>query len=232
MDISKIYPVILTCARGSDIIRDFTSSYQTELAGLVDFQRPLIQVDVTIVKELDTGYLKSLAGLCSKMVVIHETEPNSTAYASIQQGAHQALFSALEMTEENDYILFLEDDIRFSTRMKEFLSALQFPEGCGMYTLYLPGNGHAVIGKEGEIDAETFFGTQAVLFPRKALQQLKENLNYVLSTYPPGYDIQWSRGMRDLGYTINQAPESYVQHIGHGSMMHPDRFHTSARFVQ
>lgn len=243
MILSQIQPVILSCDRtASGVTTKFTASYRRMREPLsFAWRNPVVCVDLTSSACLTGSYVQSLASLWPKQVVMHPPEqdqpacssPDQAAYDSIQAAAHLAMRSVWgyvqTRVEDLRYVLWMEDDIEFSSVFARRLGEFAWPPGAGMVSLYRPGHGHDE-GSGGRIPVDCFYGTQAVLFSFDAMRIIVEKEAEMLANWPPGYDIQWSRHLNAHGLGLHQTPTSLVQHIGVESKMHPDRFHQSEVF--
>ena len=139
-----------------------------------------------------------------------------SSYDSVQNGMGSILARALQETREGDAILFLEDDIVFSTRFLQTLQALDMPDDAGFISLFQPGTGYG----SRVIDPGRFYGTQCVLFPRRAVQEMVDHWDLLINNFLPGYDIRWSRFLASRGYRLYCTDRAYVQHIGRYSALH------------
>lgn len=219
IELSSIQPVLLTCNRPGymKVFTDFVASY----VGAVqpsELRSPAILLDQTFSDDLSNEYVKTLAMLNPSIVRTsgHGAHPTQLeAYNSIQNSANRALQLGLELADAAygiKFILFIEDDIKFSSRFTQALEIMDYPNS-GMTSLYLPGEGHQHNGN-GRIRTDQFYGTQAVLFPVKVVRLLIENEQLMMLYAPPGYDIRWSRYIDSLGFDLYQSKHSFVQHTG------------------
>lgn len=226
----EIVAVVLTCAAPSnaEAFERFTKSFDENV-----FLSPIIYLDISQYRDLSLEYMSGVYDrLLPRKMRIH-ARCMDNAYHSVQHAANEALSFGLENCPEDGYVLFLEDDVIFSSQFHSYLEDMEFPDGCGMLSLYLPGGGHPTITTSGAVNVDAFYGTQAVLFPYKALKELMDTEITWMQKYGAGYDIRWSRGMRDLGYSVNQTEVSLVQHIGENSRLHGDgRYHRTERFLE
>ena len=149
-------------------------------------------------------------------------------YDSVQEAANLALKLALENSAPEDYILFMEDDIAFSSRFAEKVANTYLGPETGFLTLYLPGNGYGF----HILDSSHFYGTQCILFTRKAVEEIILNREYMMANFLPGYDIRWSRFLAHKGYVLYCTDASYVQHLPRHSRLHQiDGTHLSHCFL-
>ena len=221
----RIVPLILSCERDVSLTERFVSSYLTVQAGLA---RPLVVVDISASPGLSARYLSLIASLDPRAVVIHSREPDQDLYNSVQEAVNLGFQYALKEAGPNDLILFIEDDIVFSSRFLAGLKTVEVQSDVGFISLYQPGNGYGA----REIAAGQFYGTQCVLFPRKAAAEIADNWEELKKYIPPGYDIRWSRFLGERGYKLLCTDYSYVQHIGSAlSRLHGHGSHTSSNFV-
>jgi hypothetical protein len=246
MENNDVQPAILTCGAPSnaEAFSRFVASWRRDVVGISPlseaihpYRNPVVVLDTTLHQELDGQYLQNLAALWPERVEVHQRCQviDDSLYESIQHAAHRTLWLGLEQAEKvgAGYVLFIEDDVIFSSQFQAQLAGMRFPPNMGMLTPYLPGTGHPMTGKTTrEVDIDCFYGTQAILFPVTALRYLRNTEPTWTREFSPGYDIRWSRAMRNLGFTVHQTEKSYVQHIGRASRLHSDdRFHESGVFV-
>jgi hypothetical protein len=206
-----VVPLILTCER--PVAADFFGSFHTVRTGM---QRPVIVIDLSTIDRLSPCYLALVSSVEPVAVYIHAKEPGLTSYDSVQTGIKTVLERALQETTEEDSILFLEDDVVFSSRFLEILQTLKMPHDAGFMSLYQPGAGYG----SHIIDPNGFYGTQSVLFPRRVVQELVDHWDVLIRNFLPGYDIRWSRFLASRGYRLYCTDRSYVQHIGKDSALH------------
>ncbi len=160
-------------------------------------------------------------------MLVHAREPGLSTYDSVQLAANLALALAAEHAEEGDYILFLEDDLLFSSRFAEVVSNTYLGPETGFFTLYQPGDGYG----SDVIDPECFYGSQCLLFTVPAVRQIVYHSEDMMARFLPGDDIPWSRFLADSGYKLYAADRSYVQHQPCPSRLHKLPAHASRRFV-
>jgi hypothetical protein len=218
-------PLILTCDRDLSITEKFVSSYKTVQSGL---GKPVVVIDISSSPKLSTRYISLIASIDPKTIYIHSRENDMSIYDSVQEAVNSGLQKVLEETKSDDNILFLEDDIIFSSQFIKKLYSLGIHQDTGFISLYLPD------GEYGSliIDPNRFYGTQCVLFLRKVLEEIVNNYEYIKSHIPPGYDIRWSRFLAERGYKLYCTDYSYVQHIPAISRLHGHNSHISTSFLK
>ena len=148
-------------------------------------------------------------------------------YDSVQEAVDFAFNRALEETANDDLILFMEDDIVFSSRFLQELLSMPIEPDTGFVSLYAPGSEYG----SHEIRPDQFYGTQCVLFPRRSIQEIVQNWIEIKTRIPPGYDIRWSRFLGERGYKLYCTNRSYVQHLQSRSRLHNSSSHVSNSFV-
>jgi hypothetical protein len=227
-DMDRVVPLILTCDR--DALREFVASFHRVRTAM---EEPIVVIDMSTVERLSAEYLTLIASMEPRAVFVHGRESGMKSYDSVQFGIGFVLAKAVAETAESESILFLEDDVVFSSCFVEALQALELPADAGFVSMYLPGDGFG----SRIINPEEFWGTQCILFPRWAVQEMAENWDHLMANFQPGYDIRWSRYLAARGYKLYCTDRSYVQHVGKYSTLHgprPDNlaeFMTSRRFV-
>lgn len=160
------------------------------------------------------------------MIAIH-APPNEYFYESVQDAANFALRTALEEIDDDSHVLFLEDDIIFSSHFLDRLAPVRSESGFGLFTFYLPGHG---FGGE-RIAPNDFYGTQCVLFPRNAVEVIVQGREEMDKQFPPGYDFRWARYLASMGFSLHATEKSYVQHLGTLSRLSGGNQHYSHVFV-
>jgi len=185
-----------------------------------------VLVDLSASPRVTADYLNAIASLSPAWVDFHPREPDKSVYDSVQEAATLALARVLPDTADGDMILFLEDDVVFSSGFAEMLAATRLPDGAGFLTLYSPGGGYGT----HEINPDHFYGTQAVLFSRAAAADIAEHQAQMQSEILPGYDIRWSRWLAKRGFRLYATAVSWVQHVGSQSRLHDGGSHASAIF--
>ncbi len=220
-----IVPVILTCDRGPSTFPDFVESFETVRDTVAP---PVVIVDISASCRLSAAHIALVGQLAPRSVFIHSRLAGASQYDSVQDGACFALQCALQETGSRSAILFIEDDVVFSSHFPEALRSAPRDESVGFFTFYLPGMGFG----GDPVPSERFYGTQCVLFPRSSVELLIENYAQVSTEFPPGYDIRWSRFLAAQGRQIRAPVSSYVQHLGVVSRLHGNRgSHQSACFL-
>jgi hypothetical protein len=207
----RVVPLILTCER--PVTAEFFASFHTVRTGMLP---AVIVIDLSTIDRLSPGYLELVCSADPVAVYIHAKDPGLSSYDSVQSGIKTVLESALQETKEEDSILFLEDDVVFSSRFLETLQALKMPHDAGFMSLYQPGAGYG----SRIIDPNRFYGTQCILFPRPVVQEMADQWEVMMTNFLPGYDIRWSRFLASRGYRLYCTDRSYVQHIGKDSALH------------
>jgi hypothetical protein len=223
---ARIVPVILTCERNLGVTRKFVGALRTIRRALPP---PVVVVDLSCMERVTGEYLSLVAALDPQSVYFHPREAGATCdYDSVQYAANFALEKALAEAGADDYVLFMEDDITFSTRFVEKIRSLYLGAETGFVTLYQPGSGYGF----HILDPERFYGTQCVMFTRRAVAEIIANREEMMKNFRPGYDIRWSRFLASRGYTLYCTDHSYVQHLPSVSRLHGLGSHTSYNFVR
>ena len=210
---SPIQPVILTCERDLNVTRQFVSSLR---AIRHEIPAPVVVVDLSGTERLSGEYLALLGSIEPRAVFVHPREPGLSPYDSVQEAANFALARALAEAGPEDYILFMEDDIYFSSDFTRKLHSMYLGPETGFITLYQPGDGYGF----HIIDPEKFYGTQCLIFTHRAVEEIVEQRDFMMANFWPGYDIRWSRFLASRGYVLYCAERSYVQHIQSASRLH------------
>ena len=219
----RIVPVILTCGRDVAVTRQFAASFR-EVSHVLD--PPRAWVDLSASPRVGADYLAVLASLAPAWVEFHPREPGQSVYDSVQEAATLALARVLPETGPDDTILFLEDDIIFSTGFAEMISTTRLAGDAGFLTLYTPGHGYGT----APLNPDQFYGTQAVLFSRAGAADIVEHQAQMQAEILPGYDIRWSRWLAQRGFRLYATADSWVQHVGSQSRLHQGGSHASAVF--
>lgn len=223
---NQVAPVVLTCAAAPGYTRSFVESYLQQVAAKLP--SPVVLLDLTATRRLPGDYLADLARLAPRAMHVHPQLDGASAYDSVQDAAFQALAAARqELRDDEGFILFLEDDVVFSSQFMSGLAAISSGPRVGFHTLYQPGDEYG----SRVIDADRFYGTQCLLLPRSSVDLIVENRRQIELTFPPGYDIRWSRYLRSVHRTLYACEHSYVQHLGVDSRLGGQRGHVSNRFV-
>jgi hypothetical protein len=222
--LNNVLPVLLTCARHEDVVEQFVASYRSRVGGALP--PPVVVIDLTASLRLSGTYYDLVQRLSPAAVHLHLRPPGMTDPESINDAAFCALACGLAELGPRDYLLFLEDDIVFSSEFVAFLFGLQLEPDAGFYTLYLPGGGYGA----AVIEPYRFYGTQCVLFPREAAALVVGHRREMEERFSPNYDLRWAQFLGSRGYKLYAAPRSYVQHTGVQSRL-GSNFHSSCRFV-
>lgn len=229
--LNQISPVILTCARNLTYMRSFAKSFVEHVVERLP--APNVVVDITAGPILPAPYIDLVASLRPRCVTIHSKAHGLSDGDSVQHGAFFALQHALNMLNDGEqYVMFLEDDIVFSSRFLWALNDANLTQDMAFYTLYQPFNGYGDTDtiSSDKIHGGFFFGTQCMVFPVKTVELLLKHQLEIERTYPPGYDLRWSRFLDHRGKVAYTARKSYVQHIGTNSRL-GCMAHVSSNFV-
>jgi hypothetical protein len=229
--IKRVCPVLLTCARNLTYSQVTSMSYEEHVGGWLP--PPMVVVDITAGSVLPAPYLNTLVRLKPRCVSIHNKQSGMCDGDSVNHAAFFALQQAMSMLNDGeDHILFLEDDIVFSSQFSKALKEARFDQDMAFYTFYQPFKGYGegdVISSE-LINSGHFFGTQCIMFPVKSVELLLKNQAYIEKHYPPCYDLRWSRFLDNQQRVAYTALKSYVQHIGTNSRL-GCMAHVSSNFV-
>lgn len=210
---TAITPVILTCENNLSVTRQFAQSFAHVRSA---FKPPVVLIDQSKSPRLSGDYLSLVASMKPAAVYIHPPEPGISAYDSVQVAANIALEHGLSHAARDGNLLFIEDDIVFSSRFAPILTRTRLTLQSGFLTLYLPGNGY---GKP-VLDPNHFYGSQCLLFTRKAVEEIVTGRDEMMAKFLPGYDIRWSRFLAHKGYVLHCFKHSYVQHLPSNSRLH------------
>lgn len=221
----SVLPVILTCDSDVALTRLFVTGFRNVQYAL---KSPVVLVDQSKRPKLSAEYLSLIASIGPEAVYVHPLETGMNAYDSVQEAANRALALALDHAAQDDYILFLEDDIAFSSRFAEKVVSTYLGPETGFLTLYVPGAGYG----SDVVEPSDFYGSQCLLFTRKAVSEIVQNLAFIMANFMPGYDIRWSRFLAHKGYVLYSTDFSYVQHLPRQSRLHDHKGnHISSRFI-
>ena len=228
----RVCSVILSCARNLFTARLCMESYLHHAAA--NLTGPVVVVDTTPGPVLPGAYVELLSRMEPRCVTIHIKPHGCDDANSVQHAAFFALRQAMNMLDDGeDHIMFMEDDIVFSSQFGQALQEARYDQEMAFYTFYQPHGGY---GERGPIRSDTiqngyFYGTQCIMFPVSSVKLLLENQASIEYNYPPGYDLRWSRYLDSQQRIAYTSGRSYVQHIGVNSRlgcMH----HKSATFVE
>jgi hypothetical protein len=227
----RITPVILTCARNLSYMQQFVESYEANVSELLP--APVIVADITASPMLPAAYVAMLARLRPRSVIIHTKPLELSDGDSVNHAAFFCLQQALLHQRSGEtHVLFLEDDIIFSSQFAKGVYEANFTSDAAFYTFYQPhdGYGSEIISTE-KIHNGYFYGTQCIMFPTWTVVELVNHQGEIEKTYPPGYDLRWSRFLNHRGLVAYTSEVSYVQHIGVNSRLGCMN-HTSKRFIE
>jgi hypothetical protein len=209
----SVQPVILTCDCDVALTRIFVTGFRNIQFAL---KAPVILVDQSKQPQLSGEYLSQLASISPQAVYVHPAEAGMSPYDSVQEAANRALAVALQHAAQDDYVLFVEDDVVFSSRFPERATNTYLGPETGFLTLYAAGNGYG----SGVVEPSHFYGSQCLLFTRKAVEEIVSNERFMMANFMPGYDIRWSRFLGHRGYVLYSTDFSYVQHYPRQSRLH------------
>jgi hypothetical protein len=205
-------------------VGEFVDSYLQQIGHRL--APPVVVVDLTASNRIPRDYLELLMRLAPKAIHVHPRATGMSPTDSINDAAFYVLQCGLLELEDRKYLLFVEDDVVFSSRILGYLSTVELDAQTGLLTLYSPGGGY---GSE-LIEAYRYYGTQCVLFPRDVLQPILDHRQEMEHRYSPNYDMRWAQWLGSRGYKICASARSYAQHIGRRSRLGCN-FHSSETFV-
>lgn len=223
--LDKILPVMLSCARNKVFVEQMLQSFDEQVGEALP--SPTLVVDLTGSQRLPGDYFALLSKLSPASVHIHPRAQGLSDKESINDAAFFALECGLTEMKDQEFLLFLEDDILFSSQFIPYLKDLKVEGDAGFVTLYLPGNDYGT----SVIEPYKFYGTQAVLFPKEVIQVILDNRKEMEAKYSPNYDLRWAQYLGSCGYKLYAAPQSYVQHTGTSSRL-GSGYHSSCSFVE
>jgi hypothetical protein len=221
----SILPVILTCDADVALTRTFATGFRNVQHAL---KPPVLLVDQSKRPQLSGEYLAQLASLGPQAVYVHPAEAGMSPYDSVQEAANHALALALQHAQAGDHVLFVEDDVVFSSRFAEKVANTYLGPETGFLTLYAAGEGYG----SDVVAPSHFYGSQCLLFTRQAVAEIVHNVRFMMANFMPGYDIRWSRFLAHKGYILYTTDFSYVQHVPRQSRLHGHSGnHISNRFL-
>ena len=226
----KIRPVILTCEKDLITTKRFINSFKRIMHTI---EKPIIFVDTFTNQTINTEYENLLKELNpEKIIKIKKLKLKISRSQNIELFTISKLFSQ-SFPYITDAMLFLEDDIRFSSKFEAIIKRLNFKKSTGFITLYSPYGEYSGKTRKNlyEINPKDFYGSQAILFPKKIIKLLKEN-SEKLKSFPAGYDHQWCDFLANEKYKILATNNSYVQHLGESSRIGSKEFHYSKKFIK
>lgn len=209
----SVLPIILTCELDLALTRTFVTGFRNVQHAL---KAPVVLIDQSGTPKLSGAYLSLIVATEPSGIYVHPREAGMSQYDSVQEAANLALQLALQNSAVEDYILFLEDDIVFSSRFAEKVVNTYLGPETGFLTLYAPGDGYGF----HILEPSRFYGTQCLLFTRKAVEEIVLNREHMMANFLPGYDIRWSRFLARKGYVLYCTDASYVQHLPRHSGLH------------
>jgi SAM-dependent methyltransferase len=222
--LEAITPVILTCARNIPLVERFVDSFVAHVGQAL--AGPVVVVDLTASCRLPGDYWPLIGRVSPSAVYMHTRPYGMSDKESINDAAFFSLACGMQEMGGREYLLFMEDDILFSSRLITYLTGLHLESDAGFHTLYLPGGeyGSAVI------EPYRFYGTQCLLFPKHSVQLILDNREEMERRFSPNYDLRWAQYLGARGFKLYAAPQSYVQHMGAVSRMGSGS-HSSCNFV-
>ena len=209
VSLERIQPVVMTCALAILYLTEqFVASYEERVGSALP--APVVSVDLTAGTSLPDQYLGLLDRLRPVAVTTHPRLSGATDFESINDAAYAALESGLRETNGCEDLLFIEDDVLFSSKLIEFLSGLRLEPDTGLYTLYQPFSGYG----STVIPSRHFFGTQCLVLPCRAAKEILADRHKGWLCPTLTYDLRWTRSLSFAGYKLYGAIKSYVQHVG------------------
>jgi len=175
----------------------------------------------------DGSLSKTIANLARSSGGNAKFEVVSSDTKTANQNGLEALRVGIDLSPKKPFV-FLEDDIDFIHGFDEAVD-LFYRDCLGVESLILPlcANYGAVMecrGMAWKYRVGAFYGTQAfIIEPEDA----KNFINWAgTPKYDQGFDIMLKEWAIESGHHYFRTPyRSFVQHIGHNSLLNPGRFH-------
>jgi hypothetical protein len=214
----RVQPVILSCGLNESVFEQFVESFSTVSSGLAS---PIVVIDTTNCLRLSRRYVSLVGNLGPLYVEIHPREHWKSRWNSVQEASKIALERGLAEVSTGGFVLFLEDDIVFSSQFLRVLNGIEVAPDAGLVTFFIPpGRYPARI-----VDRSDFIGTMCVLIPVGPAEKIVANwrkmsdLRRLRWGTKAGYDIRWANYLGARGYRLYRTEFSYVQHIGKNSRL-------------
>jgi hypothetical protein len=214
----RVQPVILSCGLNESVFEQFVESFCAVSCGLA---RPIVVIDTTNCRRLSNGYISLVRRLDPLYVEIHPREHRKSRWNSVQEASKVALERGLAEVGTGDFVLFLEDDIIFSSQFLQVLNEIEVAPDAGLVTFFIPSGRYPV----RVVNRSDFIGTMCVLLPAGAAEKIVANwkkmsgLRRLRWGMKAGYDIRWANYLGTRGYRLYRTDFSYVQHIGKDSRL-------------
>jgi len=223
-----IQPVIPSYDRGEySALTQLVETYPKE------FPEPLVVLDSALTP-ITAQHIEIINQLTTNIVHINIVKPTKEELlVSVIKTAIKSLEFGL-LNDEAEFILYCEDDIRFSSKFYEVITSIKFPDDMGFLALYTPLGDHGnnkqhKLTEIIKINTDGFWGIQCVLLPRANAQAIVENENSVMK-YGGYQDIKWSRFLgKDCRKTLYATYYSFAQHVSTCTIL-GNREHKSERF--
>ncbi len=217
--IEDITVVIQSCSLDLKSFEEFVSSYQKIVGSRLP--RPVVCIDLTKWEPVPVPYLEMIINGLKDNGIFYHQRTHKEDYESCQDAGWFTLARGVERAKRDrtKAILFLEDDIQFSSQFISALTRIDYHrKEFGLCTFYQPYGGFPKITKE-VIHSGYCFGTQCMVFSVEAAEYLVNNRESISKRFPPGKDLRWLNGLEESPFSVECLDKSYVQHINRYSRM-------------
>jgi len=133
---------------------------------------------------------------------------------------------ALENSNPNENIIFLEDDGIFSSQFPSVVQKVSqyLQSHCDFLTLYCPRRGYKTLDGLPQDDlvhpirGGAYYGNICVALSRNVIEYLDQNWEDV-EAYSTAWDIRWGMSLQDAGFRMYATRNTYVQHqVGYSTL--------------
>ena len=225
--VKKIRPVIITHDANIKIVSDFVESYKN---ASLRVDRPIIAAGYS--SEEKKGQLQRLLNKLDPEVVLEQGSYGFSKRGNLLTYFYYDFFRSV-LPYIDEFMLYLEDDISFSSKFCEVLRKIKIPQDAGIVTFYSINEGYGPINRYFmyEVQNPCLVGAQALLLPKQIVELCARSGQDMAKLNLAGWEMKFTAFVKNSGYKLYATYYSYVQHQL-TSRLHPSNWlHISNRFI-
>lgn len=232
-----IRPFICTCDKRMKTFRKFVKSYNSNAKD--SLLNPIVYYDG------ESKEYHDLIDSMNPLVKIKQKKyPNSEhgKWSETIDFKAICIFPKL-VSNINERVIFLEDDILFSSKFKEAISTIE--KRFDLYNVvdvvtlygsgdcYWPANNNQKSNPIYRFSGKDYYGNLAIVFDIKVLKWWSENINKVWINKYSGWDVKIGNVLEQAGFNFYCTDKHYVQHqVGYSVIAKNHKDQQSNLFVE
>ena len=232
-----IRPFICTCDKRMETFRKFVKSYNKNAKD--SLLSPIVYYD---------GNSKEYHELIDSMNPLIKIEQKKYPNSKYGNWSETIDFKAIcifpkLVSSVNERIIFLEDDILFSSKFKEAIATVEKQFNSyhtidivtlyGSGDCYWPSNNNKESNPLYKFSGEDYYGNLAIVFDVKVLKWWRKNIHKVWINKYSGWDVKIGNVLEQAGFNFYCTDKHYVQHqVGYSVIAKDHKDQQSNLFVE